>query len=74
MATRDELLQRFTHPEIKETGTRVFHVLEGDGEHDKAGDAAAKQSAELARGEIGGGPNAHRGRRRRASAARRSLI
>jgi hypothetical protein len=36
MATKDELLQRFTHPEIKETGTRVFHVLEGDGEHDKA--------------------------------------
>ena len=36
MATKDELLQRFTHPEIKETGTRVLHVLEGDGEHDKA--------------------------------------
>ena len=36
MATKDELLQRFTHPEIQETGTRVFHVLEGDGEHDKA--------------------------------------
>jgi hypothetical protein len=36
MPTKEELLQRFTHPEIKETGTRVFHVLEGDGEHDKA--------------------------------------
>jgi hypothetical protein len=36
MPTKDELLQRFTHPEIQETGTRVFHVLEGDGEHDKA--------------------------------------
>ena len=36
MPTKQELLQRFTHPEIKETGARVFHVLEGDGEHDKA--------------------------------------
>lgn len=36
MPTKEELLQRFTHPEIKETGTRVFHVLEGDAEHDKA--------------------------------------
>jgi hypothetical protein len=36
MPTKEELLQRFTHPEIKETGTRVLHVLEGDGEHDKA--------------------------------------
>jgi len=36
MPTKEELLQRFTHLEIKETGTRVFHALEGDGEHDKA--------------------------------------
>jgi hypothetical protein len=36
MPTKEELLQRFTHPEIEETGARVFHVLEGDGEHDKA--------------------------------------
>jgi len=36
MPTKEELLQRFTHPEIKETGARIFHVLEGDGEHDKA--------------------------------------
>jgi len=36
MPTKEELLQRFTHPEIKETSARVLHVLEGDGEHDKA--------------------------------------
>jgi len=36
MPTKEDLLQRFTHPEIKESGTRVLHVLEGDGEHDKA--------------------------------------
>ena len=36
MPTKEELLQRFTHTEIKDTGARVFHVLEGDGEHDKA--------------------------------------
>jgi hypothetical protein len=36
MPTKEELLERFTHPEIEETGARVFHVLEGDGERDKA--------------------------------------
>jgi len=36
MPTKEDLLQRFTHPEITESGTRVLHVLEGDGEHDKA--------------------------------------
>jgi len=36
MPTKEDLLQRFTHAEIKESGTRVLHVLEGDGEHDKA--------------------------------------
>jgi len=36
MPTKEELLQRFTHPEIKDSGTRVLPVREGDGEHDKA--------------------------------------
>jgi hypothetical protein len=36
MPTKEELIGRYTHPEIAEIGTRVFHVLEGDGERDKA--------------------------------------
>jgi hypothetical protein len=36
MPTKEQLLERYTHPEIKEPGARVFHVLEGDGERDKA--------------------------------------